>query len=218
MNLLEDDIFGLQVGPGRYYGPCSGRDLPIAFRLFGKRIDRFTFCDLNYRRHCTSAHGAVPADWTLISRVAGRDERQPEKRTWYTPRPIQPSAAIEIWRRPDGSEVMVELRCDLAQDVLEQQFAPKSISAFLHINDGGSEGGSNLAFLADERLLPQLASRLCHGAVVVTDGMMANPEFRSERPFESAGKRWEFLGDIPNDRPHGRLRLWRALDLGDAPR
>jgi hypothetical protein len=217
MNLLEDDIFGLQVGPGRYYGPCSGRDLPIAFRLFGEHVDRFTFCDLGYRRHRPSTHEAVPAGWTLISRVAGRDEQQPEKRTWYTPNPIQPFAAIEIWRRPDGSEVMVELRCDLAQDVLEQQFAPKSISAFLHINDGGSEGGSNLAFLADERLLPQLASRLCHGAVVVTDGMMANPEFRSERPFESAGKWWEFLGDIPNDRPCARLRLVASALVVEIP-
>ncbi|MFN6998698.1 hypothetical protein [Elioraea tepidiphila] len=210
-SLFDDDISGLEVAPGRYYGPGSGRDLPIAFRLFGDRVDRFTFCDVNYHKHRTSACGGVPAEWTLISRVTGRDDRQPEKRTWYTADPIQPFSAIEIWRRRDGSEVMVELRRDLAQDVLEQQFAPKSISAFLHINDGGSEGGSNLVFLGSddghaghrdsgERLLPMLATRLCHGAVVVTDGRMADPEFRIGRPFERAGKRWEFIGHIRNSR------------------
>ena len=37
---------------------------------------------------------------------------------------------------------------DLAQDVLTEQFASGSISAFMHINDGVGEGGSDLWFLA----------------------------------------------------------------------
>ncbi len=104
----------LDVPRGRFYGPCSGQDLPIAFELFGDTINRFTFCDLGYRGPNTTAKEAVPENWTLASRIQGVDEALPEKTTWYSRnRPFRPRSTLETWRRPDGSEVLVELRYDL---------------------------------------------------------------------------------------------------------
>lgn len=224
--LTDDEITSLNVPAGRFFGPCSGGDLPIAFRLIGNRIDRFTFCDLAYCGRRASARSAVPDGWTLISRVSGRDEQQGEKSTWYSRnRPLQPCVTIEVWRRPDGSEVLVELRRDLAQDALRVQFAPGSIAAFMHINDSTGEGGSNLWFLASEHypvaqeergmgLLEQVARQLAHGAVLLTDGVLADPKFREDRLFEQAAMRWEPLGEVRNYLRSGRrLSLWRALAL-----
>ena len=101
----------LDVPPGRFYGPCSGHDLPIAFELFGDAVNRFTFCDLGYRRPHTTAKGAVPEDWTLVSRIQGYDEALPKKTTWYDGhRPFRPRSTMETWRWPDGSEALIELR------------------------------------------------------------------------------------------------------------
>ena len=212
--------------PGRFYGPCSGEDITVAIKLFGDLIDRFTFCDLTYSGSDVTAGHAVPNDWALISRVQGFDKAVREKATWYSGnRPFRPRATLETWRRPDHSDVLVELRSDLAQDVLLEHFAPNSISAFMHINDGEGEGGSDLCFLrspskADapayqkNKLLPGVVSRLGDGAVVLTDGFMADQDFRSDQAFELAGKRWELLSRIPNERQANRpLTAWRAYEL-----
>jgi hypothetical protein len=213
------------VPRGRYFGPCSGNDLAIAFRLFGGTVDRFTFCDLRYARPEVSAREAVPAGWMLVSRVRGADTCAPEKATWYSGgRPFRPMATIETWRRPDGSEVIVDLRRDLAQDVLVGHFPPGSIAAFLHINDGTGEGGSDLWFLAapeaspdgsgaKNHLLPEVARRLSTGAVVVTDASMADAGFRSDASFDRAGRCWQFVCQLANEARRGLpLRVWRVLD------
>jgi hypothetical protein len=159
--LSKNDIDGMQVPPGHFYGPCSGRDLPIAFRLFGDKIDRFTFCDLSYRSRRASARGAVPDDWDLVSRISGFDKQQPEKKALYRGnRPFKPSAIIEFWRRPDGSDVIVEFREDLAEDVMTDHFVPRSVGAFIHINDSVGEGGSNLWFLGSESQSSHFAQRV----------------------------------------------------------
>lgn len=220
--LSSENIASLELPVGRLYAPCSGRDLPLAFRLFGDKVDRFTFCDLNYGQRDTSADYAVPDGWEQVSRVMGRDERQEPKTTWYAGgRPFQPFVTIEIWRRLDGSEVTVELRRNLAQDTLVQQFARETISVFLHVNDGAGEGGSNLWFLAAAdrhnrdpqslRLLPETASRLINGALVVTDAVLADPGFQHTHPFEAAGLQWEPIGRADNVPERSRpVFLWRA--------
>lgn len=222
----QSKIAGLSVPKGRFYGPCSGRDLPLAFELFGDVIDRFTFCDLAYQGPRVTAREAVPTEWRLVSRVQGIDEASGEKAAWYSGnRPFRPRVTIETWRRPDGSEAQVELRCDLAQDVLTAHFAPASIAAFMHINDGTGEGGSDLWFLASpnreggeasrgQRLLPETLERLCHGAIVVTDGVLADDAFRSEMPFSIVGARWELVSRLPNARRQDRrIAVWRYLDM-----
>lgn len=77
MELVDIDVTAMP--DGGYYGPCSGRDLPVAFRLFGETIHRFTFCDLAYRGPRATVKGAVPDTWRLISRIAGHDQQQSEK-------------------------------------------------------------------------------------------------------------------------------------------
>ncbi len=212
----------LEILPGRFYGPCSGRDISIAIELFGNLIDRFTFCDLSYRGPNFSAKEAVPDNWALTSRVQGFDQAVPEKTTWYGRSPFRPRSTLESWRRPDLSEVLIELRCDLAQDVLTEQFAPGSISAFMHINDGTGEGGSDLWFLTSpsmlaertdhaKEFLPQLVRRLCDGAIVVTDGVLTDPNFRCDKSFELAHGRWELISSFSNARrPDRPLRAWRV--------
>lgn len=224
---MSEELIARTVVPaGRFYGPCSGNDLPLAFKLFGDSVDRFTFCDLIYRGSRVTAREAVPECWKLVYRVCGLDETAVEK---LAPSPrgrlIRPWMTVETWRRPNGSEVLVELRRDLAQDVLIDQFAPGSIAAFMHVNDSPGEGGSNIWFLAPPSedvgdagpklsLLAETVSRLRVGGIVVTDAGLAAPGFRSDTPFELAGRRWELVGSIPNDRrPAWPLRVWRCLEI-----
>jgi hypothetical protein len=226
MILADGMIATFEIPPGRFYGPCSGQDLSLALHLFGKETSHFVFCDLAYRGGRSSAQYVVPQDWSLLSRIHGADTREPEKITWYAGnRPIRPHATIEVWRRPDGSEVNVELRRDLAQDVLIKRFTAGTISGFMHINDSPGEGGSDLWFLAlrdakhgqsdiRQGFLQEVATRLCCGAIVITDGVLADPLFTANRTFDLGGKRWELLGEVPNQRRLGRqLRMWRAIDL-----
>jgi hypothetical protein len=218
------DLSTIDIPPGRFYGPCAGKDLPLAFQLVGDRIDRFTFCDLSYRRNRASADYAVPKAWSLISRIGGQDERQQEKSTSYAgSRPFRPELAVEIWRRPDISEVIVEMRRDLAQDALLEQFAPRSIAVFMHVNDGTGEGGSDLWFLASgdpadpagdpgRRLLRDVESRLVDGAVVITDGILADRRFGGQNPFQGETIAWEPLGELANQRQSDRpVQLWRGV-------
>ena len=220
----QQTILGVPVPQGRFFGPCSGQDLPLAFLLFGNTVDRFTFCDLSYRGQRITAKTAVPRSWTLISRVQAHDEMAVEKIAVYSGnRTFRPRVTFEIWRRSDASEVLVELRCDLAQDVLIDQFAAGSIAAFMHINDGSGEGGSDLWFLSrpsetrgdshrQNELLPETLSRLCDGCIVVTDGVLAAPEFRSDAVFELEGRRWERMSLFSNDRRADRpIGIWRCL-------
>jgi hypothetical protein len=51
---------------------------------------------------------------------------------------------------------------------------------------------------------------------VVTDGLLSDPEFRLESPFEKVGKRWEPIGKLQNESGTNRqICLWRALELDD---
>jgi hypothetical protein len=207
---------------GRFFGPCSGADLPLAFEVAADAVDRFTFCDLSYIARDASAAYAVPRGWTLISRVGGRDERQPAKSTWYNGhRQIHPWVTLEVWRRPDDSECYVELRGDLAEDALLQQFPPRSISFFMHLNDGAGEGGSGLWFLSKTGMptdvrrgkgfLDAVVSRLIDGAVVLTDGALAEDGFLKDQDFESASVRWTPLAPPLGARSSRRqVGLWRA--------
>ena len=127
----------------------------------------------------------------------------------------------ELWKRPDGLDVIVELRRDLAEEVLVEQFEIGSIAAFMHINDGTSEGGSDLWFMASplqqqndnyrsQFLLPKVAQRLVKGAVVVTDGVMAHSGFKSYTPFVSENVKWKPLGKVENNNVLDRQpSLWR---------
>lgn len=208
---------------GAFYGPCSGRDIGLALALFGAALDRFLFCDLAYGGGRGTAEGAVPQGWRLVARVAGRDAAAPERQSWHAgDRPFRPEAAVEVWRRPDGSEAVLELRRDTAQDVLAERFGPGRIAAFLHANDGAGEGGSDLWFLkapdpaapGDGRslhLLPLLAPRLATGALVATDAGLAERGFAGNRAFDSTGRRWEPAGTARNPRsPSTPIRLWRC--------
>ena len=217
MNVLKDyEINELRIPSGCFYGPCSGQDLSIAFYLFGDNIDHFVFCDLDYVGRNVSVKEAVPDIWVLISHEFALHRQQSEKKTWYSGNePFRPFSNIERWRRPDGSDVVVELRRDLAEDALLDQFGPESISAFMHINDGSGEGGSDLWFLATpdhaednngrcQCLLPEVTQRLAKGAIIVTDGALADSGFRSHAPFEAGGVRWEPLGMLANNRLEDR--------------
>jgi hypothetical protein len=221
----EGRFASVPVPRGRFYGPCAGQDLPLAFEVFGDVVDHFTFCDLAYSGSRVSARRAVPAEWRLMSRVQGLEEASVEKATWYPGnRPFRPRVTIETWRRPDGSEALVELRRDLAEDVLVDHFAPGSIAAFMHVNDGTGEGGSDLWFLASPKqgggedgrkreFLPETVSRLCSGGIVVTDGALADPGFRFDTSFDLAGRRWELVTQISNERRADRpLTAWRNID------
>jgi hypothetical protein len=124
----------------------------------------------------------------------------------------------------DGTSVSVEFHQDLAQDVLIEKFPSASISVFLHMNDSEGEGGSDLWFLAENRsdtrtgrqcnrFLEALAPRLCDGAIVVTDGLLADPQFSEKDDFTAVGKRWAFLGGFRHEnRSDRKLRFWRAFD------
>lgn len=220
MNAVE--LCAISPVPGVFYGPCSGYDLPIVFRLCGDQINRFVFCDLAYRHRDVSAASAVPRDWTMVSRIVGPDEKQPIKTTPYNGnRPIRPTAIHEVWRRLDGTEAMIELRRDLAEDALVDQFAPRSISVFLHHNDSGGEGGSNLWFLggrvssdvdlSGKRLIETLVTRLADGAIVITDGNLADSDFSGSRSFHNHGIDWTPLGIVDGDQRLGHISLaWQA--------
>jgi hypothetical protein len=217
----EHEYKDLKIPSGRFYGPCSGQDLNFAFRLFAETIKHFVFCDLSYRGRSVSAKNAVPNDWSLISRDFSFAQKS-EKKTWYSGnRAFRPSVITELWKRPDGLDVIVELRRDLAEEVLVEQFEIGSIAAFMHINDGTSEGGSDLWFMASplqqqndnyrsQFLLPKVAQRLVKGAVVVTDGVMAHSGFKSYTPFVSENVKWKPLGKVENNNVLDRQpSLWR---------
>lgn len=245
LDLLEYSL-PIPTPPGSFYGPCSGHDLRIALQLFGSTIDHFVFCDLAYTSSRTTAvnpddsrafayTGHVPHGWSLVSRVRGADEMQPSKQTWYNGnRLFRPFVTYEVWRRADGSRVQIELRADLAQDVLVDQFASGSISAFMHVNDGTGEGGSDAWFLrgtdrshhteiaqtkngsaADVArggfLFEHLAPRLADGAVVITDCALADQRFSAQRPFLAEGRSWLPMGKVFRDGMRGRqVQAWRA--------
>ncbi len=210
---------------GRYFGPCAGRDLALAFEIGGEAVDHFMFCDVGYpvmqARPSPSAAHVVPESWTLMSRHVGRDEMAPLRRSSYVRDLVAPASAIEAWQRPDGSICTVELRRDSAPDALRSLYGPRSIALFLHMNDGSGEGGSNLRFLEEraactgpyggEGLLEDLAPRLADGAVVVTDGVLAAEGFRAGRGFALCGIHWEPLGQVgPKSRYGHPPFVWRA--------
>ncbi len=216
----------LKTVSGSVFAPCSGRDLPLLLELFGNSTDRLIACDLSYIGRRASAAYAVPKDWKRVSSLSGREQDQPEKITWYNGRrPFQPEATIEVWRRPNGSELTIELRRDLAQDVLIDRFTPGSISAFLHHRDGTGEGGSGLWFLEHSsrggdpedrslKLLETLAPKLADGALIITDGVLAMPEFSYGSTFEAADIQWTPIATVHNENNCRRPSVvWRAKRL-----
>lgn len=206
--------------PGYFFGVCAGtRDLPVAFGIAGQTLNRFVFCDLSYGKRI-SAKAAVPDGWMLLSQD-GPVRQRCEKTTSYNgDRPFIPLFWREVWKRPDGSEAIVELHCDLAQDVL-LKFPPSSIAAFMHINDSTGEGGSDLWFLGmpksekleserGQRLLPELVPRLADGAIVITDGCLAEKSFEGESSFECQNVRWQLEDKLQVSQDTRRpVRLWR---------
>lgn len=202
------------------YCPCAGRDIELALTWLGSHFGYFVFCDKSYRRPDMTGRGAVPKDWQLAHRVPDG------------PRPPVPSTnpkgtgeVMEIWQRPDRSTVTLEFWAARAEELLTNRFAPETVSALLHINDGTGEGGSNLWFLGSPGicraevsrcLLPMVSERLTHEALVITDSMLADPEFARRAPFSRYGRRWEPLVSLENNRgPDRHVTVWQTRREGE---
>jgi hypothetical protein len=233
-SLTVADVRAIPLPQGRYFGPCANRDVVIAFDLFGDRCTEFMFCDRGYRpdRSYSCYTHQLPQGWARTERWAARTLPGLWRRTWYDGyRPFLATTQIDRLRRPDGTLVRGEFRCDLAQRVLRTDFRFKSISCFLHVKDSGGEGGSALWFLGSmethasrrrsnpdafdraDFLLPELARRLADGALVVTDGSLADCAFGYPEPFFRCGVKWEPLGAIvePGHRyGYGGTWIWRV--------
>ena len=209
----------VQSQNGKAFCPCSGNDIEFVLNLFGSSIGRFVFCDLQYRPASISAKLLVPAGWKLLSSIFGKDTTQSPKKTWYSNgREFQPIAKIETWQRPQPTEVIIEFRKDLAQDFLVNSCKEDSISCFVHINDGEGEGGSNLWFLGVDKsvpgkgLLEEVSQRLTKTAVVVSDGAMAEKNFRDPYPFEMFNRSWEPIQTFKS-RGERVITVWKTEKL-----
>lgn len=204
---------------GKAFCPCSGSDIQFVLNLFGSAIGRFVFCDLQYRTPTISAESLVPAGWKILSSISGKDRIQGPKKTWYNSgREFHPTAKIETWERPQSTEVIIEFRKDLAQDFLINNCKESSISCFVHINDGEGEGGSNLWFLGVDKmaygkgLLEEVSQRLTETALVVSDGAMAEENFKKPYPFDIFNRSWKPIQTI-NGRGEREITVWKTDKL-----
>ena len=92
----------------------------------------------------------------------------------------------------------------------------------MHINDGESEGCSNLWFLEakecsqnkyllNRMFLSVVADRLVERALIVTDGKLTHHKFSRQRSFNLVGICWEYIAEIKGNRVKDRVAsLWRA--------
>ena len=211
--VVMENIKGLN---GKAFCPCSGNDISFVLNLIGSCIDKYVFCDLNYRIPALTVEKEVPNGWKLLSSISGLDITQMSKKTRYNgDREFRPSAKIETWRRLDTTEVIIELRKDLAQDFLINNCGNESISCFVHINDGEGEGGSNLRFLgvnADHNgdgFLEEICDRLTSKALVITDGTMADWRLQHFHKFEFLDRIWEPIQKI-GGRGDRKIIVWKT--------
>jgi hypothetical protein len=233
--LTFDDVRALPLPSGRYFGPCSGDDVAIAFQLFGDQCTDFLFCDQRYSHNQPEYLAGLPKDWARIEQREMYPLPGPT-RTWWYSRSFRAMSRTDRLRRPDLSVVTAEFRRDLAHEVLVNEFGPRSISCFLHVGDSTGEGGSDLWFLGASRahdpwsggdpeperacrLLSELAPRLADGALVVTDGSNTDHPFMESEPFERCDVRWEPVGVLEDREPSigwGSRHVWRVqrLDAG----
>lgn len=223
----DNYIKNISIPNGKFYGPCSGKDVRFAIEHFGSKINNFVFCDVSYRFNTFKNVRYLPkcfSEWELISRKLQPDKSKSIKKNPNSNNNFHVSCTIDEWRRPDGTNVIIEFWCDLAEDVLISQFETNSISVFMHINDGEGEGGSNLWFLASKEysqdefmrkkmFLSDVVDRLVEGALIITDGKLSDPRFESKLSFNSTGRLWKYLDVIKGNRATDRKpSLWRMSD------
>lgn len=213
---LEDALRWLSAPDPICYCPCAGRDVALALTWLGSRFNRFVFCDKGYRRSDMTAIGGIPEGWQFVQAV-------PAHRPMTDGRPDRSRIreVVESWRRPDGATVALEFRADPSEDCLTDRFGAGTLSAFLHINDGTGEGGSNLWFLAspdsgraptNRALLPVLVERLADEAMVISDGRLTDIEFSQYEPFRHLGRRWEPITPLENTKaPARQVTVWRTF-------
>ncbi len=226
INLQDSTIEKLTISHGQLYAPCAGLDIGIALKLFGNKVQSFTFCDIAYKTRSISAKKYIPKElhrWTLKTRTESYDNLKPMKISLNGNKPFRVSSVTEIWLRPDNSEVEINFVRDLAEDVLIEHFQSSSISVFMHINDGESEGGSDLWFLASKQkeysnskntkmYLKEVSERLADNAIIITDCILADNKFRTNLPFKLLNKFWHPIGKLQNNRVSDRVpKLWYAL-------
>lgn len=168
------------AGSGVFYYPASGADLKEPIRVFSDHMDTFHFCDTSYSvldqldpvlefpPARVSYEGPI---WSMMERF-GRN------------RDITPGKRIEIHERHGKAPLVIVRRRGFGQMGLAE-FAPRSISVFMHRGDGMGEGGSNAWFLSDRprryaplgNLYSKLQMRLHNRALVVTDGSNTHEGF-----------------------------------------
>ena len=221
----NNQIKNISIPIGKFYGPCSGHDVTFAIENFASEVNNFVFCDVNYRQNTMKSFKYLPKcclDWELISRKFKQDKSNLIKKIPNSNKSFRTFCTIDNWLRPDGTIVVVEFWCDLAEDILVSQFDTNSISVFMHINDGESEGGSNLWFLeakecsknkylSNRMFLSVVADRLVERALIVTDGKLTHHRFSKQRSFNLVGICWEYIAEIKGNRVKDRVAsLWRA--------
>lgn len=163
---------------------------------------------------------ATPITWELLNSSIERDPFSEFKYATYLARSFRPRVYRQLWRKPDGSETVIEYHRDRAPDVLKERFPPNSISAFIHLADGDGDGGSKLHILSSSSreevdgfggMLNLTVSRLANGALVITDGSLADPEFTLEGQFVAGGCSWSLEKSFGS--PVDRVRsifVWRV--------
>ena len=205
---------------GKAFCPCSGNDLEFILNSVGIFVDRFVFCDISYRINEFSANESTPESWKLSSSICGVDTMKRLKSSSYGVREFRPSAKFETWQRPDSKDALIEIRRDLAEEYLIDDCRENSISCFAHINDGTSEGGSNLWFLAKNKnpdtpgFLEELSLRLTDYAIIVTDGALTEKHFKQFSGFEIVGRSWKPICKLEGNKHHDReIMVWETEKL-----
>lgn len=209
----------LWVPPGPLFGPCLGNDCDIPIALFGNQVSRFVFADLSYFVASVAESRATPPTWELLHASVERDPFADFKYASFLARQFRPRLYKQLWRKPEGPETVIEYHRDRAPDVL-RQFPSNSVSVFIHIGDGDGEGGSKLHFLSFvgreevdglRGMLNLTISRLANGALVVTDGGLADPRFTGKSRFVTEDCSWSLERRLssPVDRTRS-IFIWRV--------
>ena len=163
--------------------PCAANDLEEIMTPFLSVVDEFWFADVNYpqgmnlspgiqdedKMRCRLKSSYVDGDPNSVLTVAGGH------------RNIKASRHFELYRRFDGSKLLIVRRRGFAQIALGDEFKDGSLGVFCHRGDSQGEGGSNVYFFRNHwsrfpplrNLAKLLTCKLAHRAVVVSDGSNA---------------------------------------------